>query len=149
MGKGSSLIERAGTCLWGETLWLRQVDGCSRDSGQVLPIDSSPVKTGAGVLQGRLLGSLVPHIFEGNQNFPNDLFFYIKFFFNHDFLLFSLLQNKVFVYRGLEYERIEAFTSRIQTEFPSAQIYSKITSPTHAIKQSETQCKLIITFNSS
>ncbi|XP_066902048.1 dedicator of cytokinesis protein 3 isoform X2 [Halyomorpha halys] len=49
------------------------------------------------------------------------------------------LRNKVFVYRGLEYERIEAFTSRIQTEFPSAAIYNKITPPPYAIKQSETQ----------
>ncbi|KAL1116518.1 hypothetical protein AAG570_004990 [Ranatra chinensis] len=49
------------------------------------------------------------------------------------------VRNKVFIYRGLEYERIEAFTQRIQTEFPSAQIYAKNTPPSHALMQSDTQ----------
>ncbi|XP_014256869.1 dedicator of cytokinesis protein 3 isoform X2 [Cimex lectularius] len=49
------------------------------------------------------------------------------------------VRNKVFIYRGLEYERMEAFTQRIQTEFPAAQIYSKNTPPPHAILQSDTQ----------
>ncbi|XP_073976678.1 dedicator of cytokinesis spg isoform X2 [Rhodnius prolixus] len=49
------------------------------------------------------------------------------------------VRNKVFIYRGLEYERIEAFTSRIQTEFPAAQIYAKNTPPPHALIQSDAQ----------
>ena len=50
-------------------------------------------------------------------------------------------QNKVFVYRGLEYERVETFTQRMQTEFPSAQILTKNSPPSHAILQSDSQCK--------
>lgn len=56
------------------------------------------------------------------------------------FKLKSIIQNKEFVYRGLEYERIEAFTQRLQTEFPSAQILTKNNPPSHAIKQSDSQC---------
>ncbi|KFB52005.1 AGAP004507-PA-like protein [Anopheles sinensis] len=36
-----------------------------------------------------------------------------------------LPQNKQFIYRGLEYERIGAFIQRLQTEFPAAQILDK------------------------
>ncbi|KAI5749746.1 hypothetical protein M8J76_009858 [Diaphorina citri] len=48
-------------------------------------------------------------------------------------------QNKVFVYRGLAYERMEAFTQRLQTEFPSANILSKNSPPSHTIQQSDVQ----------
>lgn len=43
------------------------------------------------------------------------------------------LQNKQFVYRGLEYERIGTFTQRLQTEFPQAQILTKNSPPDQAI----------------
>ncbi|XP_017103025.2 dedicator of cytokinesis protein 3 isoform X1 [Drosophila bipectinata] len=43
------------------------------------------------------------------------------------------VRNKQFVYRGLEYERIGAFTQRLQTEFPSAQILSNNSPPDSAI----------------
>lgn len=49
------------------------------------------------------------------------------------------LRNKVFIYRGLEYERIEAFTQRLQTEFPQAQILMKNTPPDDSIMNSEEQ----------
>lgn len=54
----------------------------------------------------------------------------------------SLFQNNVFIYRGLEYERIEAFTQRLLTEFPSAQIMSKNSPPSHAVLNSDVQCIL-------
>lgn len=61
---------------------------------------------------------------------------------NYSVILKSCVsQNKVFVYRGLEYERIETFTHRLQTEFPSAQILTKNNPPSHAILQSDSQCK--------
>lgn len=56
---------------------------------------------------------------------------------------FSNFQNKVFVYRGLEYERIGAFTQRLQTEFPQAQILMKSTTPDDSILNSDGQCILI------
>lgn len=56
------------------------------------------------------------------------------------------LQNKQFVYRGLEYERIGAFTQRLQTEFPSAQILMKNTPPDDTIINSEGQCILFVYF---
>lgn len=49
------------------------------------------------------------------------------------------LRNKLFVYRGLEYERIGAFTQRLQTEFPSAHIMTKNTPPTDAVISSDSQ----------
>lgn len=58
-------------------------------------------------------------------------------FFGTGFPLF--VRNKQFVYRGLEYERIAAFTQRLQTEFPLAQILSKNTPPDQAILQSPEQ----------
>lgn len=42
-------------------------------------------------------------------------------------------QNKQFIYRGLEYERIGAFTQRLQIEFPQAQILTKNTPPEPSI----------------
>ncbi|PSN57625.1 hypothetical protein C0J52_00521 [Blattella germanica] len=53
-------------------------------------------------------------------------------FYGLSFPLF--VRNKLFVYRGLEYERIGAFTQRLQTEFPSAQILMKNTPPDETIK---------------
>lgn len=58
-------------------------------------------------------------------------------FYGLSFPLF--VRNKQFVYRGLEYERIGAFTQRLQTEFPAAQILMKNTPPDDAIINSDTQ----------
>lgn len=44
-----------------------------------------------------------------------------------------IFQNKQFVYRGLEYERIGTFTQRLQTEFPQAQILTKNSPPDKSI----------------
>ncbi|KAM8705044.1 hypothetical protein ACLKA7_009497 [Drosophila subpalustris] len=52
-------------------------------------------------------------------------------FYGMDLPLF--VRNKQFVYRGLEYERIGAFTQRLQTEFPSAQILANNSPPDAAI----------------
>ncbi|XP_076362645.1 dedicator of cytokinesis protein 3-like isoform X4 [Tachypleus tridentatus] len=49
------------------------------------------------------------------------------------------LRNKVFVYRGLEYERVGAFTQRLQTEFPQAQFLMKNTPPDESIMNSDGQ----------
>lgn len=51
-------------------------------------------------------------------------------------LIYSFLhfkQNKQFIYRGLEYERIGAFTQRLQIEFPQAEILTKNTPPESSI----------------
>ncbi|KAJ1522281.1 hypothetical protein ONE63_002583 [Megalurothrips usitatus] len=58
-------------------------------------------------------------------------------FYGLSFPLF--VRNKVFVYRGLEYERIGAFTQRLQTEFPAAQILMKNTPPDDSIINSDGQ----------
>ncbi|XKL62442.1 hypothetical protein PGB90_002275 [Kerria lacca] len=71
-----------------------------------------------------------------NQLRPEPEYFRVGFY-GLSFPLF--VRNKEFVYRGLEYERIEAFTQRLQTEFPSAQILTKNNPPSHAIKQSDSQ----------
>nr|CAD7432042.1 unnamed protein product [Timema monikensis] len=61
-------------------------------------------------------------------------------FYGLSFPLF--VRNKLFVYRGLEYERIGAFTQRLQTEFPSAQILMKNSPPDDSIINSDGQCIL-------
>ncbi|KAF2896229.1 hypothetical protein ILUMI_09945 [Ignelater luminosus] len=58
-------------------------------------------------------------------------------FYGLSFPLF--VRNKQFIYRGLEYERIGAFTQRLQTEFPSAHILMKNTPPDDSIVNSEGQ----------
>lgn len=58
-------------------------------------------------------------------------------FYGHGFPLF--LRNRVFIYRGLEYERIGAFTQRMQTEFPLANILTKNTPPDDTILSSSGQ----------
>ncbi|CAG9773050.1 unnamed protein product [Ceutorhynchus assimilis] len=58
-------------------------------------------------------------------------------FYGLSFPLF--VRNKQFVYRGLEYERIGAFTQRLQTEFPSAQILMKNTPPDDSVINSDGQ----------
>ncbi|XP_076266616.1 dedicator of cytokinesis spg isoform X4 [Rhynchophorus ferrugineus] len=58
-------------------------------------------------------------------------------FYGLSFPLF--VRNKQFVYRGLAYERIGAFTQRLQTEFPSAQILMKNTPPDDSIINSDGQ----------
>ncbi|ALC45637.1 spg [Drosophila busckii] len=49
------------------------------------------------------------------------------------------VRNKQFVYRGLEYERIGAFTQRLQTEFPSAQILGNNSPPDASILNANEQ----------
>lgn len=49
------------------------------------------------------------------------------------------VRNKQFIYRGMEYERIGAFTQRLQTEFPQAQILSKNSPPEASVLQSPEQ----------
>ncbi|KAG1701194.1 Dedicator of cytokinesis protein 3 [Nymphon striatum] len=58
-------------------------------------------------------------------------------FYGMSFPLF--VRNKVFIYRGLEYERIEAFTQRLQTEFPTAQAMMKNTPPDESVMNSDSQ----------
>ncbi|XP_043283024.1 dedicator of cytokinesis protein 3 isoform X2 [Venturia canescens] len=58
-------------------------------------------------------------------------------FYGLSFPLF--VRNKLFIYRGLEYERVGAFTQRLQTEFPSAQILMKSAPPDESIISSEGQ----------
>lgn len=56
-------------------------------------------------------------------------------FYGMSFPLF--VRNKVFIYRGLEYERIEAFTQRLQIEFPTAQAMMKNTPPDESVINSD------------
>ncbi|XP_066248093.1 dedicator of cytokinesis protein 1 isoform X1 [Euwallacea similis] len=49
------------------------------------------------------------------------------------------LQNKVFIYRGKEYERLEDFNSRIVNEFPRAELLNKLDAPGSDITTSDKQ----------
>lgn len=54
----------------------------------------------------------------------------------------QFLQNKVYIYRGKEYERLADFNARILNEFPKAELLNKLTPPSEDITQSERQCIL-------
>ncbi|XP_064489712.1 dedicator of cytokinesis protein 3-like isoform X2 [Ornithodoros turicata] len=71
-----------------------------------------------------------------NQLRPEPEYFRVGFY-GIGFPLF--LRNKVFVYRGLEYEKIIAFTQRMQTQFPQAQILMKNVPPDESILNSDGQ----------
>ncbi|CAH1257698.1 DOCK1 [Branchiostoma lanceolatum] len=51
----------------------------------------------------------------------------------------SFLRNKVFIYRGKEYERLGDFTSRLLSQFPHAQPINKVTAPGQEILESPSQ----------
>lgn len=82
----------------------------------------------------RMQASFYDHIL--TQLRPEPEYFRVGFY-GQGFPLF--LRNRLFIYRGLEYERIGAFTQRLQTEFPAAQILTKNTPPGDAILTSESQ----------
>eukprot|EP00105_Crassostrea_gigas_P042991 XP_019927139.1 PREDICTED: dedicator of cytokinesis protein 1 isoform X1 [Crassostrea gigas] len=51
----------------------------------------------------------------------------------------SFLQNKVFIYRGKEYERLTDFNSRMQTLFPNAELLKSLSPPSSEVKESDKQ----------
>lgn len=53
---------------------------------------------------------------------------------------FFLIQNKIFIYRGKEYERREDFNLKLLTQFPNAEKLSSTTPPPDEIKASLKQC---------
>lgn len=57
-------------------------------------------------------------------------------------LLSSALQNKEFVCRGHDYERLEAFQQRMLNEFPHAIAMQHVNQPDQTIYQADAQCIL-------
>lgn len=53
-------------------------------------------------------------------------------------------QNKVFIYRGKEYERREDFSLRLLTQFPNAEKMTSTTPPGEDVKSSPKQCILAV-----
>ena len=45
------------------------------------------------------------------------------------FLLLSRLQNKEYIYRGQQFERLSDFQARIQNQYPAAKIMEKLLPP--------------------
>ena len=87
----------------------------------------------------RLLAVIFQDITQIQRHTKLELCFTIVFYY------FLTFQNKKFVYRGLEYERISAFTQRLMSEYPSTQLLTKMGPPPEAILKSNQQCKLIST----
>lgn len=58
--------------------------------------------------------------------------------------LCSSSQNKMFIYRGKEYERWEDFVARLLTQFPNAEKMKTTTPPSEDTKASAGQCILNI-----
>lgn len=54
----------------------------------------------------------------------------------------SPLQNKEFVCRGHDYERLEAFQQRMLNEFPHAIAMQHVNQPDQTIYQADAQCIL-------
>ena len=82
----------------------------------------------------RMQAAFYDHIL--TQLRPEPEYFRVGFY-GQGFPLF--LRNRLFIYRGLEYERVGAFTQRLQTEFPAANILTKNTPPGDVILTSEGQ----------
>lgn len=59
--------------------------------------------------------------------------------------MFLSLQNKEFVCRGYDYERLEDFQQRMLGEFPQAIAMQHPNQPDDTILQSDAQCILIVT----
>jgi hypothetical protein len=55
------------------------------------------------------------------------------------------MQNKEFIYRGKEYEKLETFKNHFLSEFSDATILSTNNLPGDDIKQADAQCILIST----
>lgn len=51
----------------------------------------------------------------------------------------AFLQNKIFVFRGKEYERLSDFTNRILLHFPNAETMNRLTPPDQEIMDSPQQ----------
>ncbi|GAB6025462.1 Dedicator of cytokinesis protein 5 [Chamberlinius hualienensis] len=51
----------------------------------------------------------------------------------------GFLQNKVFIFRGNEYEKLDEFSGRIQTLFPKAEIMNKLTPPEEDVMEAAKQ----------
>ena len=51
----------------------------------------------------------------------------------------AFLQNKIFVFRGKEYERLSDFINRIQLQFPNAEMMNRLTPPDQEIMDSPQQ----------
>ena len=56
------------------------------------------------------------------------------------------LQNKEFVYRGQELEKLASFQQRLQAEFPAATFLSSNNPPGEATRKAEAQCILLLKF---
>ncbi len=54
----------------------------------------------------------------------------------------SVFQNKMFIYRGKEYERREDFEARLLTQFPNAEKMKTTTPASEDIRSSSGQCIL-------
>lgn len=53
---------------------------------------------------------------------------------------FCCPQNKIFIYRGKEYERREDFNLKLLTQFPSAEKMTSTAPPGEEIRSSPKQC---------
>ncbi|KAF8795296.1 Dedicator of cytokinesis protein 1 like protein [Argiope bruennichi] len=51
----------------------------------------------------------------------------------------SFLQNKTFIYRGKEYERLSDFSSRLLNQYPNAKLMTKLAPPGEDITESDKQ----------
>ena len=51
----------------------------------------------------------------------------------------NAFQNKEFIYRGLDWEKIATFTQRISAEFPASQLLSSNTPPDERTRESDAQ----------
>lgn len=79
------------------------------------------------------------HIYIANVN---SNYAFMKMFFYDLSVFFCVLQNKMFIYRGKEYERREDFEARLLTQFPNAEKMKTTTPPSEDTKSSSGQCIL-------
>lgn len=56
----------------------------------------------------------------------------------------KFLRNKIFIFRGKEYERLVDFSTRILNVFPKAELLKTLTPPGSDIQNSDRQCILFL-----
>jgi hypothetical protein len=57
----------------------------------------------------------------------------------------NFLKNKVFIFRGMEFEKLGDFNSRLQSTFPAAKFLTSLEPPGLEILESDEQCLLLFT----
>lgn len=127
LGKRYPSLQRIGQFVRDKTIRLQQIKWYIDKTSQIFPKYTNTIASWTWIFSCRILWNWISTVC--TSKFFKSRFISIFFSYKTNFIF----QNKQFVYRGLEYERIGTFTQRLQTEFPQAQILTKNSPPDKSI----------------